>query len=106
MNPFLRKQGEAQMDRKRRVHKLISQLADEILEYIKEQEPFYENRWVPSLKLKKDLELDFVCVPKQNKQYGKKGWLFAILARKLEDEGKLEYYKIGDRAYYRSIRDK
>jgi hypothetical protein len=30
------------------------------------------------------------AVPQENKQYGKKGWLFAILARILKDEGVLE----------------
>jgi hypothetical protein len=49
------------------------------------------------------LELNFVVVPRDNKQYGEKGWLYTILARILEDEGALEYMKVGSRAFYRSV---
>jgi hypothetical protein len=43
-----------------------------------------------------------VAVPREGEQYGEKGWLFAILARMLEDEGLVEYRKDGNRAFYRS----
>src|SRR5690606_35937529 len=35
-------------------------------------------------------------------QYGPKGWLFAILARMLEDQGRLEHKKVGSRSFCRS----
>ncbi len=91
------------MDRKSTVHDLINQIALEVMTAIKEDEPNYEDRWVPAASIKKVLELDFVAVPKANKQYGEKGWLFAIIARKLEDDNRIEYRKTGRRAYYRTI---
>jgi hypothetical protein len=91
------------MDRKTRVHDFLKQIAEEILLEIKEQEPNYSERWVSAAQIKKDLELDFVAVPKANKQYGEKGWFFAIITRMLEDENKIEYKKTGSRAYYRTI---
>ena len=78
-------------------------MSDEVFEYIKEKEPFYKDRWVPSVHIKEALELNLVCVPRNNKQYGEKGWLLAILARILEDEGRIEHHKIGNRAFFRSI---
>ena len=53
------------------------------------------------MEVKQTLALNFVAVPKDSKQYGEKGWLFAILARMLEDSGELEYKKEGTRSYCR-----
>ena len=91
------------MDRKHRIHELLAKMSDEVLEFIKEKEASYKDRWVPSVHIKKALDLNFVCVPKKNKQYGEKGWLLAILARILEDKGRIEHHKIGNRAFFRSI---
>ena len=91
------------MDRKARVHELIKQIAIEVLQTVKEQESKFPERWVPAAHIRKDLELDFVAVPKANKQYGEKGWLFAIIARMLEDDNLIEYRKTGNRAYLRSL---
>lgn len=90
------------MNRKQNIHNLLNNMANELLTYIKEQEHHYEDRWVPSADIKPALDLNFVAVPKQGKQYGKKGWLFAILARILEDKNLLQYKKLGGRAFYRS----
>jgi hypothetical protein len=78
-------------------------MSDEVFEYIKEKETSYKERWVPSAHIKNALELNFDCVPKHNKQYGAKGWLLAILARILEDHGRIEHRKRGNRAFFRSI---
>jgi len=91
------------VDRKQRIHELLSKMSDEVFEYIKEKEASYKDGWVPSAYIKEVLELNFVCVPKNNKQYGEKGWLLAILARILEDNGRIEHHKIGNRAFFRSI---
>ncbi len=91
------------MNRKERVSDLIHKISDEVLEYIKENESPSGDRWVSSIQIKDALALNFVAVPKANKQYGEKGWLFAIIARILEDSNKVEYKKIGNRAYYRSV---
>jgi len=91
------------MDRKKRIHGLISKIADELFQFIKEEGPSFKDGWVPSIKIKESLELNFLCVPKHNKQYGEKGWFLAILARMLEDEERIEHRKFGNRAFFRII---
>lgn len=90
------------MNAEARVQRLINELAQEVLSYLKTQEPYYEDRWVPASHIKNSLNLNFVAVPRENIQYGAKGWLFAILARILEDKNHVEYKKVDGRAYYRS----
>ena len=82
---------------------MLNKISIEILEFIKENESFFIDRWVPSVHIKKSLDLNFISVPKDNKQYGEKGWLFAIMARILEDQGLVKYRKIGNRAFYKSV---
>lgn len=86
-----------------KVHGLLRQCCDEVLLYVQEREPLHADRWVPAAEVKKGLDLNLVAVPKSSKQYGEKGWLFATLARMLEDEGRLEYRREGNRSYCRSI---
>lgn len=90
------------MNRKDAISALIKVMSFEVLEFIREKEPSYDNRWVPAADIKNALDLNLVAVPRENIQYGEKGWLFAILARILEDEGLVEYKKDGSRAFYRS----
>ena len=90
------------MDRKTAIHNLLGVIAFELLEYIRERESSSQDRWVPAAEVKNALELNFVAVPKQGEQYGEKGWLFAILARILEDQNLIEYHKEGARAFYRT----
>ncbi len=71
------------MDRKKKNHDLLSKIADQVFEYIKKKGELYSGGSVPSVRIKKALGLNFFCVPKNNKQYGEKGWLIAILARML-----------------------
>ena len=82
-----------------KVQSLIQQLAEQIYEFINENEPLFKEGWVPTTTIKKKLELNFVCVPKYNKQYGPKGWVFAAMARILEDQGRIEYKKIGNSSF-------
>ena len=90
------------MDRKTAIHSLLNIMAFELLEHIRDCESSFESRWVPAAEVKNALELNFVAVPKQGEQYGEKGWLFAILARMLEDQNLVEYHKEGSRAFYRT----
>jgi len=87
------------MNRKDKVQSLILQIADEIYEFIKENEPFVDDGWVPIATIKNKLGLMFVCVPKANKQYGPKGWVFAAIARILEDQNRISYKKVGNRSF-------
>lgn len=90
------------MDRKEIIHNLIEVIAYEILQFIKSQEASYDDGWVPAADIKSNLDLNFVAVPISNKQYGEKGWFFAIMARLLEDKGLVEFKKDGYRSFYRS----
>jgi hypothetical protein len=91
------------MSSKEKIHHLLHQCCDELLLVVKDRESLHPDRWVPAAELKKSLELNFVAVPKGSKQYGEKGWLFATLARMLEDQGRLEYRREGSRSYCRSV---
>ncbi len=87
------------MKRKDKVQSLIQQLANEIYEFIKEKESDVKEGWVPTATVKNELDLNFVCVPKDNKQYGPKGWGFAAIARILEDQDRIIYKKVGNNSY-------
>lgn len=87
-----------------RIHGLLGECAEEVLAFIKEREPLHAERWVPAAEVKTTLQLNFVPYPKDSEQRGEKGWLFAILARMLEDAGRLEYRRVGSRSFCRSIR--
>jgi hypothetical protein len=90
------------MSRKARIHQHIHGIANEILNQIKETEGLFPERWVPAIEIKEELDLNFASVPQANRQYGPKGWLFAIAARSPEDKDLVEYEKVGSRAFYRS----
>lgn len=93
------------MNRKEAIHKLLNDAAMELLAFIRESESKFkaEDHWVPASELKNNLDLNFVAVPKEGIQYGPKGWVFATLARMLEDASLVEYKKVGSRAFYRTV---
>lgn len=90
------------MDYKTTVHKQLHDAAMTILAFVKTRESFHPERWVPIVEVKATLALNLVAVSQSSKQYGEKGWVFASLARLLEDEGLLEYKREGSRSYCRS----
>jgi hypothetical protein len=92
------------LERKLAIHRHIEAASVELLEFVKERMPFTQDGWVPASEIRQSLALNFVAVPSGGKQYGEKGWLFAILARMLEDKNLLEYKKVGSRAYCRATR--
>ena len=94
------------MNRKDTIRKLLNDAALELLAFIKDSESKFkdEDRWVPAAEIKNNLDLNFVAVPRSGKQYGKRGWVFATLARMLEDKSLVEHKKLRSRAFYRSTR--
>ena len=90
------------MNRKERVHEHIDAIANEVLDEIKAREGLHPDRWVPATEIIHELELKFVCVPQAGKQYGEKGWFFAVVARLLEDRDLVEFRNDGSRSFYRS----
>jgi hypothetical protein len=91
------------MNHKTSIHHHIRDCADELLDYTKLVASKYADGWVPIAEIKDALDLNFVAVPKANTPRGEKGWFFAILARILEDQGRLEYERRGSRSYCRAI---
>jgi hypothetical protein len=92
------------MNHKDKIKGLLRECALEVLAFVKERESAHQDRWVPTVEVKDSLALNFVAVPRASKQYGEKGWLFAILARMLEDSGELEYKKEGSRSFCRNTK--
>lgn len=90
------------MDHKNKIHGHIRAAADELFAFVRSSESAHQERWVPAVQIKEALQLNFVAVPQQGNQYGPKGWLFAILARLLEDQERLEHKKVGSRAFFRT----
>ncbi|MDO8346469.1 MAG: hypothetical protein Q7S85_01090 [Rugosibacter sp.] len=92
------------MTRKITIHKLLDDAALELLAFIKDSESKFkdQDRWVPAAEIRNGLDLNFVAVPKSGTQYGEKGWVFATLARMLEDKSLVEHKKVGSHAFYRS----
>jgi hypothetical protein len=90
------------MEYKQNIHAHLQESADVLLAFVRSCEVDYPDRWVPDIHIKSALELNFVATPKSGKQYGPKGWLFAILARILEDQGRLEHKSASSRSFSRS----
>lgn len=90
------------MNHKARIHEHIQAAAEELLAFVRSSESSHQERWAPAVQIKDALQLNFVAVPQQGNQYGPKGWLFAILTRILEDQGRLEHKRIGSRAFFRT----
>jgi hypothetical protein len=90
------------MKHKEELHALIQACADVLLDYIKNSGANHPDRWVPVAEIKRALDINFVAVPVANTPRGEKGWFFAILARILEDQGRLEYERRGSRSFCRA----
>lgn len=85
-----------------KIHRLLRECGRELLSCIKSREPLHPDRWVPASELKDALDLDYPAAPKCAPQQQKKSWLFATLARMLENAARVEYRLHDGRAYYRS----
>jgi hypothetical protein len=92
------------VEHKETVHRHLREAALVILDFVKTRESLHQDRWVPIVDVKNTLALNLVAVSKSSKQYGEKGWVFASLARLLEDEGLLEYKREGSRSFCRSLK--
>ena len=86
------------------VQRLLDELCAVVLSFIKERESLHTERWVPAVEIKRSLALDRVPYPRASGQNDPKGWLFAILARQLEDRELIEYKREGSRSFCRSTK--
>lgn len=90
------------MSSKQTVHLLFDEMSDEVHNFIKSSDSDFSEGWVPATFIKDQLELTKSAYPQGNDIDNKTGWLFATIARHLQDKGKLLYKKIGNRAFYKS----
>jgi hypothetical protein len=91
------------MNRKEVIHDALEQIALEMLHFIADAGKRYPDGWVPATHIKDELQLNLHCYPKIKTQHGRKGWLFSILARMLEDRGLLGYQFDKKHAYYKAL---
>ena len=82
------------MNRKDKISVLLTEISNEVLQYVREHESPSNDRWVQDSQIKEDLGLNLEDVPKHNeKQYGKRGWFFGIIERLLENQELIEHRK-------------
>ncbi len=90
------------MTHKSKIHELFSEMSNEICDFIKESESDFGESWVPATFIKDQLELKKSAYPQENKIDNKTGWLFATIARHLQDEQKVLFKKVGNRSFYKT----
>lgn len=90
------------MSHREKVSNLFDAMADQVCLFIKESESGFSEGWVPATYIKDQLDLKRSSYPQSNKIDNKTGWLFATLARHLEDNGKVKFKKVGSRSFYKS----
>ncbi len=88
------------MNRIERIDFHISAIAQEVFGYLSEESVNYENGWIPTVTIKNDLNLKVSEYP-QNKDKKAQGWLFGIVARRLEDMDMIEYDNSSSRSFCR-----
>lgn len=88
-------------DRADWVDYFLSEIAQEVIIYLEQNEHRYPGRWVPAWEIKEALGLSRESYPLSSPTQGKTGWLLLILTRQLEEEGLVEYQKVGNRSLYR-----
>lgn len=90
------------MSHKDTIHDLFDQMADEMAAFIEDSEAGFSEGWVPATYIKDQLQLKKSAYPQGNKIDNETGWLFATLARHLQDKDKVSFRKSGNRSFYRS----
>ena len=96
----MRKEGT--MNHKEKVAELFDAMAGEVWAFIRESESGFPEGWVPAAYVKDQLDLKKSSYPQSNQIDNKTGWLFATIARHLEDQGKVVFKKTGSRSYYKT----
>lgn len=89
------------VNHKLKVHEFFGLMSNEVLAFIKESESGFPEGWVPASYIKNQLELNISAYPLGNKIDNKTGWLFATIARLLQDKNLVDFKKIGNRSFYR-----
>jgi len=89
------------MSHKEKIHVLFDDMANEMAAFIKESQSGFSEGWVPATYIKEQLQLKKSSYPQGNKIDNETGWLFATLARHLQDKEKVDFKKVGSRSFYK-----
>ena len=90
------------MSNKSKVDELFNAMSDEVCNFIKSSESGFSECWVPATYIKDQLDLKKSAYPQGNKIDNKTGWLFATIARHLQDQNKVIFKKVGSRSFYKT----
>lgn len=90
------------MVHKQNISNLLEDMANEVYSFINKSESGFSEGWIPAAYIKEQLDLKKSSYPQANAIDNKTGWLFATLARYLEDQGKVEFKKVRNKSFYRS----
>lgn len=90
------------MSHKDKIHELFRLLAEEVLFFIQDAESGFPDGWVPATYIKDQLGLKMSAYPQGNIIDSETGWLFATIARFLQDKNQVDFKKVGSRSYYKS----
>ncbi|MGC9458257.1 hypothetical protein [Vibrio genomosp. F10] len=90
------------MSNKSKVDELFNAMSDEVCNFIKSSESGFSESWVPATYIKDQLDLKKSAYPQGNKIDNKTGWLFATIARHLQDQNKVQFKKVGSRSFYKT----
>ncbi|MFC5079862.1 hypothetical protein VTH8203_03083 [Vibrio thalassae] len=88
--------------RKDRIEDLLQGVAKEVHAYLHEYGRSTSDGWVSSVTIQKQLGLKHHCNPIGCSNDTPKSWVFSVIMRRLQDQGKVEYKKVGSRVTYRS----
>ncbi|MFG0771310.1 hypothetical protein ACF8PD_05555 [Vibrio plantisponsor] len=90
------------MNHKEKINMLFDQMADELFDFIRQSEDAFPEKWVPAAFIKQQLGLLKNAYPQGNKTNNRTGWLFATLARHLQDQNRVSFRKVGSRSFYQT----
>ena len=90
------------MSHKSNIQDLFDKMSNEVCDFIKSSESGFSEGWVPATYIKDQLELKKSSYPQENTIDNKTGWLFAAIARHLQDKNKVIFKKEGRRSYYKT----
>ena len=86
-----------------KIHKLFDEMSVEVMMFIKDSESIFPDGWVPATFIKDELDLKKSAYPQGNIIDNKTGWLFATIARYLQDQEKVIFKKNGNRSFYKTF---
>ncbi|WP_369854439.1 hypothetical protein [Candidatus Thalassolituus haligoni] len=87
------------MSNKSKVDELFNAMSDEVCKFIKSSESGFSESWVSATYIKEQLDLKKPAYPQGNKIDNKTGWIFATIARHLQDQNKVLFKKVGSRSF-------